>query len=301
MTIDPSGCAQKIVDIHGVNGRRWLEELPETMALAAHRWDLEIEPPFEDLSYNYVAPARTGDGREVVVKAGVPSLELTCELEALRLFDGRGIAQLLDADEELGVLILERLRPGRPLAEIKDDEALTQSAVALLCELQVQAPPGHGFASVAGWAAGLGRLRDHFGGGFGPFPPDLVEAAESLFAGLIDPSSDYVLIHGDLHAGNILSAGREPWLAIDPKGVVGNPVYDVAVFAVSAPRMEREADDKRFLSRRIDQLAGELALDRPLIVDWSVAHCVLSGWWSYEDHGGGWENAIATARMLQSL
>ena len=31
------------------------------------------------------------------------------------------------------------------------------------------------------------------------------------------------MLHGDLHHDNVLTADREPWLAIDPHGVLGDP------------------------------------------------------------------------------
>ena len=36
------------------------------------------------------------------------------------------------------------------------------------------------------------------------------------------------MIHGDLHYENVLAADREPWLAIDPKPMAGDPHYEVA-------------------------------------------------------------------------
>lgn len=90
-------------------------------------------------------------------------------------------------------------------------------------------------------------------------------------------------------------------MAIDPKGVTGDPLYDVACFAGSSPHTLPDADQKPFLARRVDQLAEELGLDRRLIARWGLAQCVLSGWWSFEDHGGGWEWAFERAKMFESL
>ena len=35
-----------------------------------------------------------------------------------------------------------------------------------------------------------------------------------------------VVLHGDVHHGNVLDFGAAGWLAIDPKGIVGDPVFD---------------------------------------------------------------------------
>ena len=98
--VDPSGCAQKIIDVHGQTGVAWLARLPMLLADAAARWSLTVLPPFPELSYNYVAPVVGPDGAALVLKAGVPHSELWDEMEALRLFDGRGIARLVAAREK---------------------------------------------------------------------------------------------------------------------------------------------------------------------------------------------------------
>jgi len=301
MHIDLGTCESKILDIHGQRGREWIDRLPDTLATCAERWSLQILPPFTDLSYNYVTPALAASGDPVVIKAGVPSQELNREMEALRAFDGHGITRLIDADVGLGVMLLERLLPGEPLADIEDDETVTHVAAVVMRQLWTPVPADHRFATVRDWASDLDELRRFFGGGFGPFPPDLVETAQGMFAELLGPAREGTLIHGDTHPQNMLSAQREPWLAIDPKGVTGDPLYDVACFAGSLPDTLPEADQRPLLARRVDQLAEELELDRRLIARWGLAHCVLSGWWSFEDHGRGWEGAFERAKVFESL
>jgi len=108
-----------------------------------------------------------------------------------------------------------------------------------------------------------------------------------------------VLLHGDLHHENILAATRQPWLAIDPKGIVGEPAYEVG--ALLRNRLDAAPDLRPLQARRLDQLAEALQLDRQRLLSWSVAQAVLSAWWSYEDHGRGWEPMIAYAEVLAGL
>src|SRR5215212_9669766 len=198
--------AARMVALYAADGSAWLKRLPALIADCEQRWSLTIQPPFANLSYNYVAPAVRDDGTAVVVKLGVPNPEQQTEIAALRLYDGRGIVQLLDADPALGVLLLERLTPGRPLAHMADDEQATAIAAQVMRQLWRPVPPEHSFPSVARWAAGLKRLRARFDGGTGPLPAALVVQAESLFAELLGSMAAPVLLHGDLHHENILSA-----------------------------------------------------------------------------------------------
>ncbi len=292
----PDDFARTTVELYDDAGMAWLDRLPALLAECKQRWSLTIRPPFVPLSYNYVAPAVRADGTEVVLKAGVPNPELLTEIAALRLYDGRGIARLIDADPDQGVLLLERLQPGTPLANLDDDEEATHIAARVMRQLWRPVPPEHPFPSVAQRAAGLERLRERFGGTSGPLPPTLVEMAERQFAELIGSMAEPVLLHGDLHHWNILAAEREPWLALDPKGVVAEPGYEIGPLLLN-PTLQ----PGHVLARRIDQVAEELELDRERLLGWGLAHAVLSAWWSVEDHGHGWEEAITCAELLAAL
>jgi len=255
----PDNLARTTVELYGAAGVEWLSHLPSLLAACAERWGLTILPPFANLSYNYVAPAVRAGGTEVVLKAGVPNPELRTEIEALWLFAGQGSVLLLEADAELGLLLLERLRPGTPLVFLADDREATSVAAGVMRQLWRPAPALHPFPTAARWAAGLLRLRRQLGGGTGPFPRVLVERAEGLFAKLIASSAEPVLLHGDLHHKNILRAGRQPWLAVDPKGLVGEPAYEVgALLRNPYPQILQEPQVEDILARRADQLAEEL-------------------------------------------
>jgi streptomycin 6-kinase len=302
MTEIPDNFARTMVEVYGEEGTAWLQRLPGLLAECAQRWSLTVLPPFVPLSYNYVAPAIRADGTDVVLKVGYPGRELLAEMAALRLYGGHGIAQLLDADVGLGALLLERLTPGMPLARLTDDADATSIAAQVMRQLWRPVTPDHPFPTVAGWAAGLGRLRARFGGTTGPLPAALVERAERLFADLIGSMGEPVLLHGDLHHDNILTAHRQPWLALDPKGVVGEAAYETgALLRNPAGRVLQAPDPAGMMARRIDQLAAELGFEWERIRGWALAQAVLSAWWSIEDHGYGWEEAMAYAEILAGL
>ena len=107
--------------------RKWLNGLPAKLDEYAERWSLRLGPPF-DLSYNYVTPAIRSDGTEAVLKLGIPNRELLSEIHALQVYNGRGIVQLLEADFENQVFLLERLRPGETLTTLQDDDRRTRIA-----------------------------------------------------------------------------------------------------------------------------------------------------------------------------
>jgi streptomycin 6-kinase len=300
-----------MIDVHGEKGRDWLASLPELISRCAECWSLTVMPPFEALSFNYVAPALREDGTPVVLKLGVPHPELETEIEALKIFDGDGIARLLESDLGLGAFLIERLEPGATLLSIEDDEEATIIAAGVMRNLWKPIAEGHPFPTAERWSLGLGRLRTTFDGGTGPFSAALVERAESLFAELLDSMGEPVLIHGDLHHENILcnpgdassqNNEREPWLAIDPKGLVAEREYEVgALLRNPLPQLLNTPDLERVTARRVALLSEELGFDRERIVGWGLSQAVLSGWWRYEDQGHGWESAMAVAEIFAGL
>jgi streptomycin 6-kinase len=293
--------ARATAELHGEAGRLWLQSLPGVVEACAARWSLRVGPPYAPLTYNYAAPTEGPGGARLVLKVGVPVRELLTEIEALRAFDGCGAARLLESDAEAGALLLERLEPGTPLTALceSDDAAATSAASSVMRKLWRPAPAGHSFPTVADWGRGFQRLRERFGGGTGPFPRALVEEAESRFSELLESSSAPALLHGDLHHGNVLAAAREPWLAIDPKGLVGEPAYEVgALLRNPLPQLLRWPQPVRASERRIAQLSDELGFERERVRGWGLAQALLAGWWTFEDTGGGGDWGVAVAEIL---
>ncbi len=174
--------------------------------------------------------------------------------------------------------------------------------VCRLKRLWRPAPEQHPFPTVGDWASGLVRLREEFGGGTGPFPASAVEKAETLFAMLLSTMDEPVVLHGDAHHWNILAASREPYLAIDPKGVVGEPAYEVGAFLRNPMRELLDAPDPaRVLTRRVDIFEERFGIDRERMIQWAFAQAILSAWWSYEDHGDGWQPAFKLAEILSQI
>jgi streptomycin 6-kinase len=293
---------QCIIGVHGQAGQRWLAHLPATVQEYAQRWGLAVGPPFEPLSYNYVAPALRNDATEAVLKLGVPNPLLAREVAALEFYNGHGAVRLIETDAGNGALLLERLHPGTLLAEIADDDQATKIAAETMERLWRPLPAEHPFVPVATWAAGLYRLRARFGGGTGPLPANLVDHAEGLFAELLQSMEAPVLLHGDLHHYNIVAAQQEPWLALDPQGAAGEPAYETG--ALLRNRFEHLAtagERRRLQARRVAILAERLRLDRERILAWGTAQAVLSAWWDVEDNTPGWRSAIMCAEDLAAL
>jgi streptomycin 6-kinase len=247
---------------HGADkDRAWLARIPSILAICERQWGLQTGPRFPSQSPHYVAPAVRADGRAVVVKAHAPNGEFAQEAEALRLFAGRGTVQLLACDPSNEVLLLERLQPDTPLSCVADDEQATSIAATVMRQLWRPVPQGHPFPSVFDWGAGFAHLRQHYGGGSGPFPPALLEEVETLFTELSTSMAEPVLLPEHLSSHQLA----------------------------------------RLLARRVDQLAEELQVDRARVRGWGVVQAVLAEWWCFEDGGSLCDPALTQARLLTAI
>ena len=87
---------------------------------------------------------------------------------------------------------------------------------------------------------------------------------------------DPVLLHGDLNPTNVLSAEREPWLAIDPKPVVGDPAYD-GPRLITQPDPLVTPDPADTLRRRIEIVADSYGVDVDVLREWCLVDAVEIG------------------------
>jgi streptomycin 6-kinase len=176
-----------------------------------------------------VAPARDNAGRDLVLKLAWQHDEARHEADGLRAWDGDGAVRLYDraTGDATSILLLERCRPGNPLAEALPETAQDQIVAGLLNRLwQAPADPAV-FRPLQvmcdAWAA---EFQQRLAGTSRQLDPGLARAAIELLRTLPATADRQVLLATDLHAGNILATDREPWLAIDPKPYLGDPTYD---------------------------------------------------------------------------
>ncbi|WP_158079546.1 aminoglycoside phosphotransferase family protein [Actinomadura sp. CNU-125] len=290
--------ARNAANTWGAVGRRWLDDLPRLVKEVARDWSLDVGETF-DLSFHWVAAVRREDGTAAVLKLGPTEPgHLAHEAAALDVFDGRGAVRLLACDAERGALLLERAEPGtmlRGLVPDRDGDA-TGALVEVMGRLHRPAPPDCGLPAVEAEGAAFAEHLDRFPGD-GPLPRHLVERAARLFGELCADSAERFVLHGDLHHDNVLRGGREPWLAIDPHGVVGDRGYEIGPVLYNPDPGVRDERLRDLVPARIERLADGLGMPVDRAVAWGFASCVLSEVWEAQggEPGG---RALDVARLL---
>jgi streptomycin 6-kinase len=254
----------------------------------AERWGLTLGEPFEGgVASVLVAPATTAEGDEAVLKVQRPHRENEHEAAALELWDGDGAVRLLAHDPEEHALLIERCVPGMPLAA-----AGAEAALDIFVELlpRLWKPAGAPFRPLADeaewWLESLQSTWERFGR---PFEQRLLDTGLDALRELPPAQGEPVLLHQDLHGANVLSAQREPWLAIDPKPLVGEREFGLAPII----RSFELGHSRPEVVGRLDRLSSELGLDRQRARGWGIGQTLA---WAFDSSYR--ETHVETARWL---
>jgi streptomycin 6-kinase len=243
----------------------WLDRLPDVVRKLEQLWALTLDGPLdgEEASCSYVAAVVRENGTPAVLKIAMPHMEGEHEIHGLRFWDGDPTVRVLEADDQLGAIVLERCKPGttlRSLAECDQDVVIS----GLLRRLWRSPSTPHPFRSLSSlmeyWTNETLTQAGHW--------PDtgLVREGLHLFKELPRNATRQVLLATDLHAGNVLRAERKPWLVIDPKPFVGDPAYDATQHLFNCPtRMRLDP------GRTIQSLADLLGVGYERVRLWTFA------------------------------
>ncbi|MFE4966927.1 aminoglycoside phosphotransferase family protein [Streptomyces sp. NPDC056660] len=287
----PDGLIARHERYGGPAGRAFVASLPGRAERFLDHWGLRPDGPSMYGRCALVLPVlRTADGARAVLKLQDVDEETAGEPVALRAWGGDGAVRLLDSDDETGTLLLERLDAGRRLADLPDAREATLVVARLLARLTAAEPPA-GLRHLGDIAKGLAEraaaaLPRH------PDPAErrlLADCAAALAEVTGEPGDR--LLHWDLHFENVLASGRAPWLAIDPKPLVGDPGFDL--FPVLWNRFD--AGEVRW---RFDALTDVLGLDRARARAWTLGRVLQNAVWTVEAGGRPGEEQLEIARRL---
>jgi len=282
-----------ITAVYGKKGELWLQELPSFLAEMEKKLNIHLKQPFPNLTYNYVAPAFDKNDQPLVFKCGMPNKHLNSEIAALNFYAGKGAVNLINADAQQGWMLLEKCEPGTTLANMKNDDKATEIAITLMQQLWRVPKEQAKFQSVTQWLEALNNVPPH------PIPAKMLENARLLAKQLLTSQSEPVLLHGDLHHENILQTTRAPWLAIDPKGVIGEREFEIGAllrnpysFIDNNPNLAKQS------ARRLSIISEITGFDRERLRLWAFVQAVLSAIWYLQDNIDGVEKMIYCAHTF---
>ena len=291
----PERFVKNTLDLCGKPGEQWLNDLPRIIGELEENWSLKVEKPFPNLSYNFVAPCICKDGAVLKIALPLNNPEIFNEASFLNVLDGKGAVKLLKSDENHRAILLEKLTPGKHLKELyrKDETKPVEITIKIQREIIKKMPEDSAFKKLEDWFKGFDKAANTV------FPREFIAKAHEFYKEL-SCSSNKFLIHGDLHHENILSAEREPFLAIDPKGIIGDIGYEISVFLNNHLWwLASDANLKEKLNQAVLQFSEAFEIEPRDLRKWAFAQIVLSAWWTFEDNGENWENELAFAEIWE--
>lgn len=254
-----------------------------------HRWGLVPDGSPIATNSGHLLPVQY-NGMPAMLKVAVQDEE-KAGATLMAWWQGEGAARVLAHDG--AALLLERAEGGMALAELArnghDDEAsrIICAVVSKLHTPRPEQPPA--LVDLSKWFQGLEASATAHGGIFAIAGA----TARELFAS----PRDVRVLHGDMHHDNVLDFGQRGWLAIDPKGLVGERGFDYANLFCN-PDFETAVKPKQF-DRRVEIVAEAAGLERRRLLQWILAWSGLSASWHLED-GTKPDTALAVARMAIS-
>ncbi|MEU8400064.1 aminoglycoside phosphotransferase family protein [Nonomuraea sp. NPDC048892] len=280
----PEAFARGTAEREGQRGAAWLAELPGITEHLFERWDCVQEGEITHGAVGVIVPVRRRDGGSAVIKVSFPHPGNVHEPDAFAAWGGRGAVLLYERADEHFAMLLERAGTST-LAQAAEVEEMVTVAGRVNRRLAVPAPPG------------LPRLRERAGEWEEELRKDAEELAHTMPPYVVDAAvatvrelgrfQPDVVIHGDLHPGNILRAEREPWLAVDPKGYAGDPAYDGGTLLKAlAPRLLGAGDLRAAVLRALAVFAEAAELDHDRVLRWVQFHAVRTAFWGRR-HGYG--------------
>ena len=286
----------------GKKGEAWLEELPSILVRCCDKWGLTLGRPTEEIKVNYIAYVEMDNGEEAVLKVGVPHADFSAEMEALAIYEGRGINRLIDCDKALNAMLLERLRPGEMLDSVGNMHEQSEIAARILQNLHATPPPSHHtLPHFMDW------MRSAFADARSCKDPERargyieqIPRVESMMGILMAPDEPQILLHGDLHHWNILSDADRGWMAIDPKGVIGASCLDVGRFINNAMGFgETAAEKRKILLEAVTVFSGVLRENEERIFAGAFCDKIMGSSWGLQQEPD--EHEVSSQEALKVM
>jgi streptomycin 6-kinase len=242
----------------------------------------------------------TRRGAALVLKTIPDAADEARSAEVLAHWDGQGAVRLVE--QAPGAVLIERALPGEDLVDLVvrgADDAATDILCEVMAKLRRPAPAGAAFRAVADWGGGFARNRAAaiaLG-----VDAALIDQAQAIFFDLCRTQATPIVLHGDLQHYNVVRDDVRGWLAIDPKGVLGEAAYETGALLRNPNADPALCADPAIIARRARRICEWLGHPYPRVIGWAFSQWVLAVLWAIQDglpYAPDWLRGPLAARSL---
>lgn len=263
-------------------GKHFYEKVLRDIEVYADKWALTSFQLIPSYSANIVLKCYSEHFGSVVLKIGNPSFrEILTEFNTLCQYNGRRFCKVFDADIENGVILEECVQPGIPLR----DESSLDKRLSVFCslykDLHIKPDQAEIYPTYTEW---VGRITEYMSKREDCKPLYLyMKKAKDICLSVSASYSQKLLLHGDFHHDNILLGPDGAYIIIDPKGVIGDPVFDVPRFILNEFGDEITAELYKKINDIINVLEKNLNIPNDILKQCLYVETAMGVCWSVED------------------
>ena len=230
-------------------GTVFFDKVEKNMASLTAKWQIDELHLIDSFSASLVFKGMSKAYGPIVMKFGIHQNDFNSEVEALTFFGDKAACRLHDVDYENRVLLEEALDPGTTLFFEQNIEERLSAFCGLYKKLHsssgkyteyvqsLSQPYRH--SSYTDWILNVTDYIDK--------QPSWEEVATHMkrakawYLEISEAYQDQSMLHGDFHYYNILKT-HKGYKTIDPKGVIGHPIFDIPRYVLNEFWDEKDVD-----------------------------------------------------------
>lgn len=277
-------------------GQDFYDRAIRNLAVYGEQWELSHFKLIPHFSASLVFRCHSAQDGEAVLKIGHPaSREMATEYHTLKEYNGNTFCKVYKSDLQGGVFLEECIQPGDPLR----NEPSLDTRLVIFCGiyqgLHIPAANLEMYPTYKDWVY---RITDYMSTRAEHNALYLkMKKARDIYDVVSSQYTEKVLLHGDLHHGNILRNRVGGYTMIDPKGVIGDPVFDTPRFILNEFENEVTPELQLKISHIISTLATELAIPSDILKQCLFVEMTMAVCWCVED---GVEEELLS-RLMDSI
>lgn len=251
----------------------------EILSFYREKWSLEGVQRYLDTSSSLLFKVLYKD-KPSILKIFKNGSDETRSWVALKAYGGFGAVKIYKHTDS--AILMQEIRSTNSLVDIIKS-GCDEDGTIIFCDIIKKLHRRNGDSTfllpILDLAQGFNRYADS---GNSIVSDYFLKKAQKIFLDLESTQKTKVILHGDLHHFNILHDKKYGWLAIDPKGYIGEPEFEIGAYLKNPVGFPRFFLDKKLITQRIKIVEDRLGYDRDRMLKWAFSLTILSVIWNIE-------------------